>query len=171
MYSYWQTWVYQWGRPLTIIGVYFFNFLTFGFSKFYIDEVEGGAIHCNTQTCKCISPLTDFPCPQVNTFFSFMIFGFLMHNKVLFTSFGFPDSQPTMIGLMIIFQFIFSPYNEVSHKNNLSILLTVCLVILFSLLLRIWWFITVIYPLLLLTDHQIIQFKSFHRLSHHGLHE
>ncbi|KAJ7389941.1 CAAX prenyl protease 1 [Desmophyllum pertusum] len=41
-----------------------------------------------------------------------MIFGYLMHNKVLFASFGFPDSQPTMIGLVIIFQFIFSPYNE-----------------------------------------------------------
>ncbi|XP_020618221.1 CAAX prenyl protease 1 homolog [Orbicella faveolata] len=49
---------------------------------------------------------------QVNTFLSFMIFGHLMHNKVLFASFGFPDSQPTMIGLVIIFQFIFSPYNE-----------------------------------------------------------
>lgn len=103
--------------------------------------------------CNYISPLTYFTCPQVNTFFSFMIFGFLMHNKVLFASFGFPDSQPTMIGLMIIFQFIFSPYNEVSHKNNLSILSTVCHVILFSLLLRIWWFVRVIYPLLLLTEH------------------
>lgn len=41
-----------------------------------------------------------------------MMFGYLMHNKTLFASFGFPDSQPTMIGLMIIFQFIFSPYNE-----------------------------------------------------------
>ncbi|XP_068698816.1 CAAX prenyl protease 1 homolog isoform X2 [Montipora foliosa] len=49
---------------------------------------------------------------QVNLFFSFMIFGYLMHNKMLFASFGFPDSQPTMIGLLIIFQFIFSPYNE-----------------------------------------------------------
>lgn len=53
----------------------------------------------------------------MNTFFSFMIFGYLMHNKVLFASFGFPDSQPTMIGLVIIFQFIFSPYNEVSTSN------------------------------------------------------
>lgn len=45
-----------------------------------------------------------------------MMFGYLMHNKTLFASFGFPDSQPTMIGLMIIFQFIFSPYNEVSSR-------------------------------------------------------
>lgn len=28
-------------------------------------------------------------------------------------AFDFNDSQPTLIGLMIIFQFIFSPYNEV----------------------------------------------------------
>ena len=48
-----------------------------------------------------------------------MMFGYLMHYKVLFTSFGFPNSQPTMIGLVIIFQFIFSPYNEVSTEMSL----------------------------------------------------
>ena len=47
-----------------------------------------------------------------------MMFGYLMHYKVLFTSFGFPNSQPTMIGLVIIFQFIFSPYNEVSTEMS-----------------------------------------------------
>jgi len=67
-----------------------------------------------------------------------MIFGHLMHNKVLFASFGFPDSQPTMIGLVIIFQFIFSPYNEVSPEHKVLILLTVCHVIIFSLVLRVW---------------------------------
>lgn len=67
-----------------------------------------------------------------------MIFGYLMHNKVLFASFGFPDSQPTMIGLVIIFQFIFSPYNEVSPEHNILILLTVCHVIILLLVLRIW---------------------------------
>ncbi|CAB1334932.1 unnamed protein product [Coregonus sp. 'balchen'] len=34
-------------------------------------------------------------------------------SQELFMAFGFYDSQPTLIGLMIIFQFIFSPYNEV----------------------------------------------------------
>jgi len=49
---------------------------------------------------------------QVNLFLSFFVFGLLMHQSVLYESFGFHDSQPTLIGLLIIFQFIFSPYNE-----------------------------------------------------------
>ncbi|XP_013399811.1 CAAX prenyl protease 1 homolog [Lingula anatina] len=48
---------------------------------------------------------------QVNTFLLFMVFAFLINRKELFTGFGF-DTQPTLIGLLIIFQFIFSPYNE-----------------------------------------------------------
>ena len=51
---------------------------------------------------------------QINTLACFMAFGFLVHWKVLYTSFGFTESQPTLIGLLIVFQFIFSPYNEVS---------------------------------------------------------
>ena len=77
------------------------------------------------KACCCVVNSLVFLSLQVNTFFSFMIFGYLMHNKVLFASFGFPDSQPTMIGLVIIFQFIFSPYNEVSiasHKLEIQIL-------------------------------------------------
>uniref|UniRef100_A0A4W3JBB0 CAAX prenyl protease n=1 Tax=Callorhinchus milii TaxID=7868 RepID=A0A4W3JBB0_CALMI len=50
---------------------------------------------------------------QVNSFFCFFLFAVLMDRKELFSAFGFYDSQPTLIGLMIIFQFIFSPYNEV----------------------------------------------------------
>ncbi|XP_078094274.1 CAAX prenyl protease 1 homolog [Mustelus asterias] len=50
---------------------------------------------------------------QVNSFFCFFLFAVLMDRKELFTAFGFSDIQPTLIGLMIIFQFIFSPYNEV----------------------------------------------------------
>ncbi|KAL5010607.1 hypothetical protein ScPMuIL_012912 [Solemya velum] len=49
---------------------------------------------------------------QVNTFLCFMVFAFLMKRKELFFAFGF-DTSPTIIGLVIIFQFIFSPYNEV----------------------------------------------------------
>lgn len=57
---------------------------------------------------------------QFNTLLSFMVFGLLMDNRLLFAAFGFTDSQPTLIGLVIIFQFIFSPYNEL-----LSFVLTV----------------------------------------------
>lgn len=48
---------------------------------------------------------------QVNTFFSFMVFGFLIDRSELYEAFGF-NTKPTIIGLVIIFQFIFSPYNE-----------------------------------------------------------
>lgn len=50
----------------------------------------------------------------MNSFLCFSLFAVLIGRKELFVAFGFNDSQPTLIGLMIIFQFIFSPYNEVS---------------------------------------------------------
>ncbi|GFO46398.1 Zinc metallopeptidase, ste24 homolog [Plakobranchus ocellatus] len=49
---------------------------------------------------------------QVNLFLCFLVFGLLMKEQVLYSAFGF-HSQPTFIGLIIIFQFIFAPYNEV----------------------------------------------------------
>ncbi|XP_006631345.1 CAAX prenyl protease 1 homolog [Lepisosteus oculatus] len=58
---------------------------------------------------------------QMNSFLCFFLFAVLIGRKELFAAFGFHDSQPTLIGLMIIFQFIFSPYNE---------LLSFCLTVL-----------------------------------------
>ncbi|KAA0711125.1 CAAX prenyl protease 1 -like protein [Triplophysa tibetana] len=58
---------------------------------------------------------------QMNSFLCFFLFAVLIGRKELFMAFGFYDSQPTLIGLMIIFQFIFSPYNE---------LLSFCLTVL-----------------------------------------
>uniref|UniRef100_A0A8C6WF91 CAAX prenyl protease n=1 Tax=Neogobius melanostomus TaxID=47308 RepID=A0A8C6WF91_9GOBI len=58
---------------------------------------------------------------QMNSFMCFSLFAILIGRKELFVAFGFTDSQPTLIGLMIIFQFIFSPYNE---------LLSFCLTVL-----------------------------------------
>lgn len=50
----------------------------------------------------------------MNSFLCFFLFAVLIGRKELFAAFGFYDTQPTLIGLMIIFQFIFSPYNEVN---------------------------------------------------------
>uniref|UniRef100_A0ABI8AC47 Peptidase M48 domain-containing protein n=1 Tax=Felis catus TaxID=9685 RepID=A0ABI8AC47_FELCA len=50
---------------------------------------------------------------QMNSFLCFFLFAVLIGRKELFSAFGFYNSQPTLIGLLIIFQFIFSPYNEV----------------------------------------------------------
>uniref|UniRef100_A0A8C9SXN3 CAAX prenyl protease n=1 Tax=Scleropages formosus TaxID=113540 RepID=A0A8C9SXN3_SCLFO len=58
---------------------------------------------------------------QMNSFLCFFLFAVLIGRKELFMAFGFYESQPTLIGLMIIFQFIFSPYNE---------LLSFCLTVL-----------------------------------------
>lgn len=49
---------------------------------------------------------------QVNLFLCFMVFALLMKEQILYSAFGF-HSQPTLVGLIIIFQFIFAPYNEV----------------------------------------------------------
>ncbi|KAI0232186.1 CAAX prenyl protease [Lamellibrachia satsuma] len=48
---------------------------------------------------------------QANMLFSFLIFAMLMKQQVLYDAFGF-STQPTIVGLTIIFQFILSPYNE-----------------------------------------------------------
>ncbi|XP_007574196.1 CAAX prenyl protease 1 homolog [Poecilia latipinna] len=58
---------------------------------------------------------------QMNSFLCFSLFAVLIGRTELFVAFGFTQSQPTLIGLMIIFQFIFSPYNE---------LLSFCLTVL-----------------------------------------
>ncbi|XP_059230247.1 CAAX prenyl protease 1 homolog isoform X2 [Mustela nigripes] len=50
---------------------------------------------------------------KMNSFLCFFLFAVLIGRKELFAAFGFHTSQPTLIGLLIIFQFIFSPYNEV----------------------------------------------------------
>lgn len=50
---------------------------------------------------------------QVNMFLCFAVFAMLYKNKILYTAFGFYDERPVIIGLLIIFQYVFSPYNEV----------------------------------------------------------
>ena len=57
---------------------------------------------------------------EVNLFFTFAVFGLLFQNDLIYASFGFPLGQkPVFLGLIIILQYIFSPYNEL-----LSFLLT-----------------------------------------------
>lgn len=66
--------------------------------------------------CKLMCTLHQLSCVflQMNSFLCFSLFAVLIGRKELFEAFGFDDTQPTLIGLMIIFQFIFSPYNEVN---------------------------------------------------------
>nr|XP_018902752.1 PREDICTED: CAAX prenyl protease 1 homolog [Bemisia tabaci] len=57
---------------------------------------------------------------QVNLLLMFLAFGLLFKYSVLYRAFGFFDSQPVFIGLVIVQQFVFSPYNAI-----LSFLLTI----------------------------------------------
>eukprot|EP01114_Cavostelium_apophysatum_P009201 TRINITY_DN2228_c0_g1_i1.p1 TRINITY_DN2228_c0_g1~~TRINITY_DN2228_c0_g1_i1.p1 ORF type:complete len:420 (+),score=105.08 TRINITY_DN2228_c0_g1_i1:31-1290(+) len=49
---------------------------------------------------------------QVHTFLSFFLFGLFVNWDAMYTAFGF-HSKPTIIGLMIFFQFIMSPVEHV----------------------------------------------------------
>lgn len=49
---------------------------------------------------------------NINTFLYFLIFAVLMNRQVFYEAFGFVNEKPVFIGLIIIVQFIFAPYNE-----------------------------------------------------------
>ncbi|XP_064473049.1 CAAX prenyl protease 1 homolog [Ornithodoros turicata] len=55
--------------------------------------------------------LKNFAIGQVHLFFCFMIFAMLYQDARLYEAFGFYDTQPVFIGLILIFMYIFSPYN------------------------------------------------------------
>jgi len=52
---------------------------------------------------------------QVKILVSFFAFGKLMNYHNIFAIFGFPDQQPILIRLIIVFSFIFSPFNEIEE--------------------------------------------------------
>jgi len=52
-------------------------------------------------------------CLQANILVCFAGFAYLLKYSQLYTSFGFYDGQPILIGLLIIFSYIFAPYNQV----------------------------------------------------------
>jgi STE24 endopeptidase len=48
---------------------------------------------------------------EINLFVSFFLFGYFLNQQDVFTSFGFEDSRPVIIGLIVVFELIFTPYN------------------------------------------------------------
>jgi len=50
---------------------------------------------------------------QVQIFLMFALFAYLSKSKPLYEAFGFTDSQPVLIGLMIVLQYITAPYSAV----------------------------------------------------------
>ncbi len=52
------------------------------------------------------------PPSQVNLFVTLFVFGYFLNQPDVYTSFGF-SAMPTIIGLFIVFELIFTPYNMV----------------------------------------------------------
>jgi len=50
---------------------------------------------------------------QVQIFLMFALFAYLSKSKPLYLAFGFEDSQPVLIGLMIVLQYVTAPYSAV----------------------------------------------------------
>uniref|UniRef100_A0A0K0E7G6 CAAX prenyl protease n=1 Tax=Strongyloides stercoralis TaxID=6248 RepID=A0A0K0E7G6_STRER len=48
---------------------------------------------------------------EINLFFLFFVFAYFYRWKAIYDAFGF-STQPTIIGLIVVFQFITAPYNE-----------------------------------------------------------
>jgi len=49
---------------------------------------------------------------NIDTFLSFFLFGQFMYWDKMYSNFGFVESQPTIVGLLLFFQFIMSPINH-----------------------------------------------------------
>lgn len=64
--------------------------------------------------------LKHFVFSQLNLLICFLGFSLLYQSNALYLAFGFHNEKPVFMGLLIIFQFIFSPYNTV-----LSLIMTV----------------------------------------------
>lgn len=50
---------------------------------------------------------------EIHIFLMFVLFGYLYKQQFLYSAFGFTDSRPLLIGLVIILQFVTAPYNAV----------------------------------------------------------
>jgi len=46
------------------------------------------------------------------------LFGYFMNQQDMYASFGFHDSTPIIIGLILFLQLVFIPYNEASVGND-----------------------------------------------------
>ncbi|TPP67904.1 Peptidase family M48 containing protein [Fasciola gigantica] len=62
---------------------------------------------------KCWHTVVNLLIGQANLFLMFITFSSLMDYEEIFVSFGFYNGAPILLKLLIIFQFIFSPYNTV----------------------------------------------------------
>jgi hypothetical protein len=52
---------------------------------------------------------------QVNLLLIFLVFGLLFQYEAMYRAFGFQHERPVLIGLVVVLQFIISPYNAVRY--------------------------------------------------------
>jgi STE24 endopeptidase len=45
----------------------------------------------------------------------FAAFGFFSQYEPMYRAFGFEDEKPVLVGMVIVMQYIFSPYNAVNN--------------------------------------------------------
>lgn len=74
------------------------------------DEILGVLAH-ELGHWKLSHVIKNFVIGQVHLFFCFMIFSLLYTDEQAYRAFGFYNSKPIFVGLMLIFMYIFSPYN------------------------------------------------------------
>jgi len=48
----------------------------------------------------------------------FAAFGFFSQYEPMYRAFGFEDEKPVLVGMVIVMQYIFSPYNAVNQFNR-----------------------------------------------------
>lgn len=64
--------------------------------------------------------LTTISFLQVNLFLIFSVFGMLFQYEPMYVTFGFQHEKPVLVGLLVLLQFIFSPYNAVSYVVSME---------------------------------------------------
>ena len=57
---------------------------------------------------------------KLNLFLVFSVFAALFKRRVLYQAFGFTKTKPILMGLLIIFQYVLSPYFEVGKTQTPS---------------------------------------------------
>ena len=66
------------------------------------------------------SVMTTISFLQVNLFLIFLVFGMLFQYEAMYVAFGFHYEKPVLVGLLVLLQFIFSPYNAVSYVVSME---------------------------------------------------
>jgi len=64
--------------------------------------------------------LTTISFLQVNLFLIFLVFGMLFQYEAMYVAFGFQHEKPVLVGLLVLLQFICSPYNAVSYVVSME---------------------------------------------------